>query len=194
MIKGYKATDKDMKCRGYQFTMNTWHEHEGELITCGSGFHFCDQPSGPWAYYNEKGTRVFEVEVDDVLAVAFEPGADFKRVCRRIKFVKEITPPEKDGQNTGDSNTGDSNTGYWNATNFSSGMFCAQEPKLVIFDKQTKLTRDQFFTKYPEAYELGRALFRDAEISLTPYKRIPGITKAKLKALHKKFIEGRRRV
>lgn len=30
-MKGYKATDENMQCRGYQFELGKWHEHEGEL-------------------------------------------------------------------------------------------------------------------------------------------------------------------
>ena len=81
-MKGYKATDANMCCRGFQFELGKWHEFEGDLIECQSGFHFCDYPSGPWCYYSEPGTRIWEVEADDVQEKLLEPGADFKRVCR----------------------------------------------------------------------------------------------------------------
>ena len=219
-MKGYKATDKDMKCRGFQFELGKWFEHEGELVECESGFHFCEYPSGPWAYYSDPGTRIWEVETDDVLEKRPEPGADIKRVCRRIKFVREIviggdrntgdgntgdgntgdgnTGNRNTGNwntgdgNTGDRNTGNRNTGNWNATNFSSGFFCAEEPFVISFDKQTKLKRSEFLEKYPEVYRLGELLLRDEEIEFEPFKNIPGITQKKLKALHKKHLEGRR--
>ena len=194
-MKGYKATDKDMKCRGIQFELGKWFEHEGELIECESGFHFCEYPSGPWAYYSDPGTRIWEVETDDVLEKRPEPGADIKRVCRRIKFVREIViggDRNTGDRNTGNRNTGDRNTGNWNATNFSSGFFCAEEPFVISFDKQTKLKRSEFLEKYPEVYRLGELLLRDEEIEFEPFKNIPGITQKKLKALHKKHLEGRR--
>ena len=118
-MKGYKATDKDLKCRGFQFEIGKWYEHEGDLVECHSGFHFCEQPSGPWAYYSDPGTRIFEVEADDVLDVPFKPGADFKRVCRRIRLVREIEI-SGDG-NTGSHNAGSRNTGNWNAGNRNTG-------------------------------------------------------------------------
>jgi len=279
-MKGYKATDKDMRCRGFQFELGKWYEYSGELIECASGFHFCEYPSGPWAYYSNPGTRIFEIEADDVLEKAPEPGADIKRVCRRIKFVREI---EVGGDkntgycntgycNTGDCNTGDCNTGYYNtgnrntgycntgdcntgdcntgncntgncntgyyntgnyntgnrntgyyntgnyntgnrntgncntgyhnagdcntgycnATDYSSGFFCIKEPKVISFDVQTKLTQAQFLKKYPSYLDLGVALLRDEPIEFKLYRKIPGITEKKLKALHKKFKEARK--
>ncbi len=247
-MKGYKATDKDMKCRDFQFELGKWYEHDGELITCSSGFHFCEQPSGPWAYYYEPTTRIFEIEANDVLEVPFEPGADFKRVAKRIKLVKEITPPKENGSNTGnrntgnrntgygntgnrntgygntgngntgngntgdrntgngntgygntgngntgDRNTGNGNTGYGNSTNYCSGFFCLKEPKVISFDKQTKLTNEQYLKKYPEYFDLCEALVKPEPIDIEKFKRLPGITKGKLAALHKKHLEGRKK-
>jgi len=268
-MKGYKATDKDMKCRGYQFELGKWHEHEGSIIMCEAGFHFCDQPSGPWCYYLEPDTRIFEVEAEDILDTPIEPGAENKRVCKRIKLVREITPglTGDDKSNTGDSNTGhwntgdsntgywntgnrntgyrntghwntgdsntghwntghwntgdsntgdsntghwntgdsntgyrntgnrntgDSNTGHWNATNLSCGFFCVVEPKVISFDEQTDLSREEYLGKYPEAYQLGDALMSDEPIDFEPYKNIPNITPEKLLALHEKFRAARK--
>ena len=128
-MKGYKVTDGNMKCRGYQFELNKIHvlENDNPLILCENGFHFCEQPSGPWTYYNEG--RLFEIEAWDILDSKFEPGTDYKRVCRKIKFVKEIlivgdynTGDYNTGyRNTGDYNTGDYNTGYRNTGNRNTG-------------------------------------------------------------------------
>ena len=118
-MKGYKATDKDMKCSGFQYELGKWYEHEGELIECQSGFHFCEYPSGVWAYYGGEGVRVFEVEAEGVLDKSPEPGADVKRVCKRIKLVREIEIAG-DG-NAGNRNTGNRNTGYWNTGYWNTG-------------------------------------------------------------------------
>jgi len=127
-MKGYKATDKDMKCRGFQFELGQWYEHEGDLVECQSGFHFCEHPSGVWAYYSETSTRVFEVEAELILETAPSPGADRKRVSKRIRFIQEITPglkgsdPSNTGYgNTGNGNTGNENTGYGNTGNRNTG-------------------------------------------------------------------------
>ena len=124
LMTGYKATDKDMKCRGFQFELGKWFEHEGELVECQSGFHFCEQPSGPWAYYKDPGTRIFKVECEGVFEKPFAPGADAKRVCKRIRFVEEINVTgnwNTGDSNTGNRNTGNRNTGYRNTGNCNTG-------------------------------------------------------------------------
>jgi len=228
-MKGYKATNADMTCRGFKFELGKWYKHEGEIKQCESGFHFCVHPSGPWSYYNDKGTRLFAVEARDVIE-EYTPGSDLKVVCHEIRFLSEIIP---DGDrntgymntgnrntgdrntgygntgnmntgdmntgygNTGDMNTGDGNTGYrntgnGNATNHSAGFFCVKEPKVVSFDKQTKLTHKKFQDKYPEASHLGERLLSDAPFDYKEFSKLPGWTLKKCKALHQRFIDGRR--
>ena len=131
---GYKATDKNIKCKGFQFIPGEWHEVEGDLVECGWGFHFCEQPSGPWSYYSAPGTRIWKVEAQDVLDVPMTPGSERKRIARRIRLVEEVTPGgdrntgnrntgnrNTGNRNTGDQNTGDQNTGNWNTGNRNTG-------------------------------------------------------------------------
>ncbi len=270
-MTGYKATDKDMKCRGFQFELGKWYEHKGEVRECESGFHFCEQPSGVYAYYTTPGTRVFKIEAKRVLVTEFQPGADYKRVAYMIRLVEEIIP---DGQNntgdgntgdgntgnrntgdgntgnrntgdgntgdgntgygntgdgntgnrntgdgntgdgntgnrntgdgntgygntgygntgygnTGDGNTGYGNTGYGNAANNSTGFFCQSEPTILCFDIDTGLTRTEFETKFPYAYQLAAALHCEEPIDFDKYKDYPGITPEKLKSLHEKHL------
>lgn len=47
--------------------------------------------------------------------------------------------------NTGHCNTGDRNTGYWNSANFSTGFFNSVEQPLYIFNKPTKMSRDEIY-------------------------------------------------
>ena len=42
--------------------------------------------------------------------------------------------------NSGDWNSGDWNSGDWNKTSFSSGVFCTEQPKLIMFNKPTEIT------------------------------------------------------
>ena len=130
IIKGYKATDENMKCRGYQFELGKWHEHTGKLELCASGFHFCEYPSGPYCFYTDG--RVFHVEAEFVL-LGTGPGADLKHVAKRIRLVSEIETGNKSAGkvstgvwntgvwNTGVWNTGDWNTGDWNAGDCNTG-------------------------------------------------------------------------
>ena len=200
VVKGFKATNKDMQCRDFQFKMDEVFEHKGELKMCESGFHFCVHPSGVWSFYNSPEIRIFEIEAYDVLAQREGYGAEVKMVAKRIKFIREIkiggyynTGDKNTGdRNTGDRNTGDYNTGYGNTTNYSSGFFNSKESKVIVFDTQTTLTRQKFMDKYPEFYDLSDDLLEDNPIDFEKYKNIPGITKRKLNALHKKFKESRK--
>lgn len=84
-----KATHPDMKCINYQYAMNTWFE-EPEAHLCRCGFHFCENPFDIFQYYSGaigRDIRLFEVEVD---GVSPEKSEDSKRVCKRIKFVREF--------------------------------------------------------------------------------------------------------
>ena len=116
IITGYKATDVEMKCRGFQFKLGKWYEHEEHLELCSSGFHFCKYPSGPWSYYDSG--RIFMVEAEYVL-LSDAPGADLKYVARKIKLVSEINITGH--KNTGDKNTGTENTGHRNAGDRNTG-------------------------------------------------------------------------
>ena len=123
-MKGFKATDKDMKCRDVQFVLGEWQETKKPLSLCKSGFHFCKYPSGVFAYY-DLGCRVFEIEAEGVLDLPETPGADYKLVCSRIRLVKEIFPDGKGNtgfSNTGNRNTGDSNTGNRNTGDSNTGF------------------------------------------------------------------------
>ena len=54
--------------------------------------------------------------------------------------------------NTGNWNIGDCNTGDWNATNYSCGVFCTEPQKILIFDKPSDWTLDDW--RNSEAYYL----------------------------------------
>lgn len=112
-MKFYKATDKDMKCKGYQFKLGQWSEPaKGELRRGENGYSFWATPSGPWTSRITPDTRIFECEVDDVLMFN-GPGTDQKHVCRRVKLIREIKKRSRN-HNAGLRNTGYFNTGHCN--------------------------------------------------------------------------------
>jgi len=47
-------------------------------------------------------------------------------------------------RNTGDRNTGDWNTGDWNKTDRSAGVFCNKQLNLILFNKKTSMTFDEW--------------------------------------------------
>ena len=65
--------------------------------------------------------------------------------------------------NSGDNNSGNANSGDWNKCDGSNGIFCTEEPKIRIFDKDTDMTLNEFRkSKY------GKAL-RSVKLKLTEW-------------------------
>ena len=62
-MKVYKGTDKNMKCRGYQYEIGKTEKADG-AIRCGDkGFHSCEAPLDVLRYYpNIDGNRYFVAE------------------------------------------------------------------------------------------------------------------------------------
>ena len=60
-MKVYKGTDKDMKCRGFQYELGVTVKSD-DAIRCGNkGFHSCEAPFDVLRYYpNKNGNRFFE--------------------------------------------------------------------------------------------------------------------------------------
>ena len=180
-IIGYKGTNKNMVCNGFQFVMGkNFLGNNDDLVLCQNGFHFCQQPSGPFAYKNYD--RIFKVKAFDILDTSFEPGADYKQVCKKVEFIEEIIID-------GNRNTGHGNTGHGNATNYSSGFFCKRET-IVIFDRPTKLKRDEL--DWQKIAELSEKLSQDEPFDVKPFLSLPNATKYRIKSLHKKHIELRK--
>ena len=120
----YKGTDKDMKCRGFQFDLGKEYvEEEAEL--CEKGFHGCEYPLDVFAYYNPADSRFFEADLD---GVTDEAKGDSKRAGTKIKLRAEIgiagiakaaVEYIKERAESSDNQTGDwsaaTNTGYCSA-------------------------------------------------------------------------------
>ena len=193
IITGYKATDKDMCCRGFKFEFGKWYEHDGELSMCESGFHFCEYPSGPWCYYDDG--RIFEIEAKEVF-LSTGPGADLKHVAKKIRLVKETTVDgnsntgnENTGNwNTGDSNTGDSNTGDGNTGDYHSGCLNFGTAKFYIFNKPAK----RELVDFSIVNRLVDLMRQDDPIDPTPFLTLPNATAKAIKMLHEAHIQARR--
>lgn len=132
----YKGTDKDMKCRGKQYTLGeTATEDHAKL--CAAGVHACEYPLDVFAYYEPgRGSRYFVGELD---GMSDERDVDTKVVGKKLTLNAEIGIPglakaaveyiterinkEKAkiarGDQSAATNTGDysaaTNTGDWSA-------------------------------------------------------------------------------
>ena len=142
-IKSYKGTDKNMKCRGFQYEPGGIYEADHAVRCGGPGFHACEIPLDVFGYYPPADSRFFEVEQDgelsrdnedskvasSILKVGAEIGIP-GLVKAHVEWVNGQIKEEKTESNTGDcsaaTNTGDysaaTNTGdYSAATNTGDG-------------------------------------------------------------------------
>ena len=131
-MKGYKAFNSDLTCRGMQYEIGKEYVFDGEPIPCRQGFHFCETIADCYEFYPmSDDTRICEVEATGDIA---EDGV--KCVTNVIKVLAEITcdnlrkgntGASNSGyrnsgyRNSGDSNSGDSNSGDWNSGDWNSG-------------------------------------------------------------------------
>ncbi len=91
--KRFKATNGTMRCRDFQYEMNTWYETP-EAKLCDVGFHSCASPLDILNYYYGiigEDVRFFEVETRKE---SRNRKMDSKRVSKRIRFIKELTLSE----------------------------------------------------------------------------------------------------
>ena len=150
---GYKAFNKDLTCRGFQYEVGQTYSMNESPIPCERGFHFCKSIAETYDFYpTSDDTRICKIE-----ALGEVQTDDNKKYCTNvIKIIEEITEDwERNGnsnssnsgyrnsgnRNSGDSNSGDSNSGDCNSGNRNSGLFNTEKnPKLKIFDKESDWT------------------------------------------------------
>ena len=90
-MKVYKATCKDMKCRGFQYELGKTVEVEGDIELCENGLHSCAMPLDVLGYYAPgDGSRYFEAEMEDV---SEKRSGDTKRVGKKLTLSAEIGIP-----------------------------------------------------------------------------------------------------
>ena len=86
-IKSYKAFDKDMKCRGFQYEVGKEYSMDGDISICNRGFHACECPMDVWNYYDMTTSRFAEVEQSGQI----EKDKDNTKVCSsKIKIKAEL--------------------------------------------------------------------------------------------------------
>ena len=127
---GYKAFDKDLKCRGFQFevgkTYSTDRKKEVLQLCTNTVFHFCRELHRIEA---ESDYKLSECRVCEVIATGDIVGNGSKYGTNKIKILRELSKEEKKEYcncntgncNTGDCNIGNSNTGNRNTGNSNTG-------------------------------------------------------------------------
>jgi hypothetical protein len=90
-MKGYKAYEKGMICKGFQYEVGKEYVHDGELSLCESGFHFCENPLDILNYYDLCESEFTEVEALGKVTEARE--GDTKRATDKIKIGRKLDLP-----------------------------------------------------------------------------------------------------
>ena len=108
VIKSYKAFDKNMQCRGFQYEVGKEYEMDGEIKCCNRGFHACKSPLEVWDHYDMLNSRFAEVEQSGKI----DEKEDSTKVCSShikikaelkladiikvgVEWLKDITSPSK---------------------------------------------------------------------------------------------------
>ena len=89
-VRAYKAFDKTMQCRGFQFEAGKTYEHDGEVAACSSGFHACENPLDVWSYYPLDSRYA----VVDLSGAVSRHDDDSKIAAARITISAEIDLPQ----------------------------------------------------------------------------------------------------
>ena len=71
-MKGYKAFDKGLKCRGFQYEVGNVAEEQGKPEVCNRGLHFCAKPLDVLNYYDYIPGETEFAEVEAVGDIATE--------------------------------------------------------------------------------------------------------------------------
>ena len=87
VIKSYKAFDKNMQCRGFQYEVGKEYEMDGEIKCCERGFHACKSPMEVWDHYDMLNSRFAEVEQSGKID---EEGISTKVCSSHIKIKAEL--------------------------------------------------------------------------------------------------------
>ena len=108
VITSYKAFDKNMQCRGFQYEVGKEYEMDGEVKCCNQGFHACKSPLEVWDYYDMLDSRYAEVEQSGKI----DAGENSTKICSShikikaelkldgiinigVEWLKDITSPSK---------------------------------------------------------------------------------------------------
>ena len=86
-IKSYKAFDKNMRCRGFQYEVGKEYDMNGDIQCCKRGFHACESPMEVWDYYDMLTSRFAEVEQSGKISTGRHP----TKICSsHIKIKAEL--------------------------------------------------------------------------------------------------------
>ena len=117
---GYKAFNKDLTCRGFQYEIGKTYSIKGLPILCQTGFHFCKNIADTYRYYPmSDNTRICKIEAIGEIVTK----DNIKYCTNKIKILEEITNDCERKGNANPNNTGYCNSGLFNSGNYNYGRF-----------------------------------------------------------------------
>ena len=166
-MKGYKVFNPDFTCRGFQYEVGKTYEEDVVPNVRKAGFHFCPKLIDCFSCYDfDPNNKVAEIEaigdIDEgdnkcctnkitiVKEIAWQEVLEIVNTGKGNSGLRNSGDHNSGDWNSGDWNSGDWNSGNWNSglrnsgdwnkTSFSSGVFCTEQPKLIMFNKPTEIT------------------------------------------------------
>ncbi len=105
---GYKAFDKHLQCRGFQYEVGKEYEIDGKIEVCKCGFHACENPLEVFDHYDMLNSRFCKVEqtgdidkeeqTTKICSSKIKIVAELKlsdMIRLGVEWLKEITSPSK---------------------------------------------------------------------------------------------------
>lgn len=106
-VEGYKGTDKDMKCKDFQYELGKQFDmpEDAEIDKCNCGFHLCRDLEDVYKYYDiGYGNRFFKVKAlvrksdyeayGKIVGPTYWTYREDKLVSKSITFERELTVDE----------------------------------------------------------------------------------------------------
>ena len=117
---GYKAFDKDLKCRGFQFevgeTYQTGFKKENLKLCTNTVFHFCREL---YKIENVSDYKLAYSRICEVIATGDIVTDGEKYGTNELQILREI--PMNELKEYNNCNSGNHNSGNWNSGNLNSG-------------------------------------------------------------------------
>ena len=140
-VYGYKIFNPDWTCRDKQYTCPGEFKEDVKPMICSAGMHFCTDLKDCFEYYQNNPNN----HCAEVIALGEVVQDGNKCATNHLQIIREIPWDEVLKRvNQGKGCTGIRNTGDWNSASFSNGVFCTEEPEILIFNKPSGTTFRQW--------------------------------------------------
>jgi len=116
-MQGYKIFDSKWQCRGLQYRVGETVRHEGAVVPCKSGLHFCATALACTNYYSLTPTNRYAL-----VRAASPVQLNDKWVTAELHVVREIPYEEFRAMCTGNLCTWHANGQLWTECHYHAGV------------------------------------------------------------------------